>query len=433
MKLVFVERVSNESLLRTKSHIRSFAQISFQHGSPFYQNSLQSTSISSLNSRIQYLRAFSTQDRKLGEHLYQQYFETRAELENLVAEKEKQKSKEMFKAWQRSEERAKNPKTTGVAVVKTLVKQTRKQTKAAREEQESLERQAQELLEQAALELKYPQALVQLGNQTLLKVPDSSNKKESLDRVMDLYRQAGECGAAEGWYNSGNLLWTGYKDVNDENLLPADQDASMEIFHKAIDLGDPDAMYFVGVQRLSVVDADEECTDQHQLEALRAGLELIEQAGGLGHGGALYYLALFYLNGHHSLDIAACSPREFVKRLDKAVDAGNSDALFLRGHSYYHGENGYSHNYRFALEDFLKAADEGHADAAVSAGAMLHQGHPGIHRDQEKAFELYQHAGELGSIEGWRNVVACYATGEGVPQSKEIAKYIAETMLVEED
>ena len=83
------------------------------------------------------------------------------------------------------------------------------------------------------------------------------------------------------------------------------------------------------------------------------------------------------------------------------------------------------------MRDFLRAAEEGrHADAAVSAGAMLHTGIDGIIRkDQEKAFELYQNAGEWGSKEGWQNVVACYIAGEGVPQSLETAEYIAETML----
>ena len=61
---------------------------------------------------------------------------------------------------------------------------------------------------------------------------------------------------------------------------------------------------------------------------------------------------------------------------------------------------------------------------------MLHAG-IGVPKDQERAFELYQTAGELGSIEGWKNVVACYLTGEGVPQSLETARYISETMLKE--
>ena len=67
-------------------------------------------------------------------------------------------------------------------------------------------------------------------------------------------------------------------------------------------------------------------------------------------------------------------------------------------------------------------------DAAVSAGAILHSG-LGVPKDQKSAFELYQMAGELGSKEGWQNVVACYTTGEGVAQSTQMAEYITETML----
>ena len=59
---------------------------------------------------------------------------------------------------------------------------------------------------------------------------------------------------------------------------------------------------------------------------------------------------------------------------------------------------------------------------------MLHTG-TGVPRDQRAAFELYQAAGEMGSIDGWKNVVACYTTGEGVPQSLETAQYITKTIL----
>ena len=45
------------------------------------------------------------------------------------------------------------------------------------------------------------------------------------------------------------------------------------------------------------------------------------------------------------------------------------------------------------------------------------------------AFELYQRAAEGGSIEGWRNVAACYMTGEGVPRCEGTARHIMKTML----
>ncbi len=82
----------------------------------------------------------------------------------------------------------------------------------------------------------------------------------------------------------------------------------------------------------------------------------------------------------------------------------------------------------------------GHVDAMVSAGAMLHSGVRSedgtsyiVERDQQRAFDLYQQAGELGSLEGWRNVVHCYATGQGVPRCLETAKHIAQTMLSNDD
>ena len=56
-----------------------------------------------------------------------------------------------------------------------------------------------------------------------------------------------------------------------------------------------------------------------------------------------------------------------------------------------------------------------------------------ITQNQQKSFELYQKAAEMGSKEGWRNLVACYALGEGVPQCSATAKYIAKTMLRDQD
>merc|ERR1711957_645891 len=104
--------------------------------------------------------------------------------------------------------------------------------------------------------------------------------------------------------------------------------------------------------------------------------------------------------------------------------------LFLQGHCHYAGTDGYDQDFPAALENFLAAADSEHVDAMVSAGAMLHQGMAGddgrtaiIKRDQQRAFDLYQQAGELGSVEGWRNVVSCYASGQGVPKCSETAKY----------
>ena len=361
-----------------------------------------------------------------GGKFYQRALQYMDKAKYLEEEKERERSKKMFDAWQKSQEASHDRKTQGVKVVKTLVKETQKARKEGKEE---YAQEAMVLLEQAANEFNHPKALVQLGNIALQDASKKdSNPREMISKAMECFQKAGENGYRVGWYNFGHLLWTGYPAglLEEENfpevhtILAPDQHEAMEAFTKAIDLGDADAMYLVGVHRMTAGGR----------ENIYSGLKLIEQAVGSGHGGAMYYWALLHLNGEPTIGLEPCTLEEFVQLLDRSVKAGHADAQFTRGHSYYHGTEGYPQNYRKALTDFLAAVEYGHADAAVSAGAMLHTG-IGVSKDQREAFELYQTAGELGSLEGWKNVVACYTTGEGVPRSAETARYIAETMLKE--
>lgn len=376
-----------------------------------------------------------------GEEVYQQAMQAMRDAEGIRTRKESERSEKMYEAWAKAQETEKSTKSQGITVVKTLVKETRKEKereqKESDEEKQALQR-ATDLLELAALQHHHPVALVHLGNMALERANSSDLKKDvdkrraEIEKAVDFFQRAGMAGSRVGWYNLGNLLWTGYPaseaggeeedgdlaTTQEEKIVKPDLHEAMEAFIKAIDLGDTDAMYLVGVHRMT----------SGGRENIHSGLKLVERAAEEGHGGALYYMALLHLNGEPNVGLEPCTEDEFAKLLDRAVDGGSVEAMFTRGHSYYHGTEGYTQNYQRALHDFLQAADEGHADAAVSAGAMLHTG-IGASRDQERAFALYQLAGELGSIDGWKNVVACYTTGEGVPQSLETARYIADTML----
>ena len=350
----------------------------------------------------------------------------------------------MFEAWQRTEEQdLVNKKSQGVAVVKTLVKQTRNELKQKQQPETDLQQKAQAKLEEAALEFGHPQAVVQLGNQALTAASSHpENAKEHIDKALELYQRAGQSGSKEGWFNHGHLLWTGYPDQTDEDtivdakdvVLAPNQEKAIESFEMATQLGDLDAMYFLGTRLLSLINNDESVdkTSDPRMSDMWKGLSLVQDAAAGGHGGALYSLALFHLHGHVAMEIPPCTKEEFCEKLDASIAAGDDEALFLRGNLYYHGDLGYPRNPSLALGDFLRAADADHSDAAVSAGAMLHSG-DGVPRDQRKAFELYQHAGELGNLEGWRNVAACYATGEGVAKSLAMAKHISKTMRLAEN
>jgi hypothetical protein len=279
-----------------------------------------------------------------------------------------------------------------------------------------------------------------------------------------LYKEAGKRGSAEGWYNLGHLIWECI-DIESESTHYL-KDEAFEAFYKSLKLDDADAMYFLAVQYLS---NDEEDTSEEALhfrEFLSNALEKmnpetieliqsqtvdgfevdpIDVADGdelylvgyillyraalqYNHGPALHHLAIL----HHEV---TGNDEEFRRLLSAAAATGYADALFLQGHSYFHGRDGYLKDDNAALENFLAAAENGNADAMVSAGAILHRGVKNdvgqyvIERDMPRAFDLYQQAGEMGSQEGWRNVVHCYATGQGVPKCVETAKHIAETML----
>lgn len=395
-----------------------------------------------------FLTTTSSSSSSSGENVYQKALEMMERSKTIEEEQEKERSKKMYQAWQKSQQAeqkndtSSNSRSQGVAVVKTLVKETRRSAIKKNDDGKDFMKQAMELLEQAAQEYGHPMALVQLGNLRLEEAgrqkggTTSSKSKQLALEALDLYRRAGEKGSRVGWYNFGNLLWTGYPvqaDDDDggggendeeyiavEKIINPDLHEAMEAFNHAIDLGDSDAMYLVGVHR----------TTSGGRENIHSGLNLIEKAADMGHGGAMYYLALLNLNGEPNIGLEPCTLDTFVSLLDRAVEGGSVDAVFTRGHSHYHGTEGYQQSYEKALEDFISGAKAGHADCAVSAGAMLHSG-TGVPKDQRQAFDFYQLAGELGSQEGWQNVVACYLSGEGVTKSLETAQYIAETMLNE--
>ena len=280
----------------------------------------------------------------------------------------------------------------------------------------------------------------------ILKITNKSESISYLELAKHLYEEAGEHGSSEGLYNLGHILW------DEDEFVSA-----MDAFHAAMTMGDADAMYFVAAQYLSYEEDDGvtsflpkvyerygpvyvSSTLQLDTTTMTPPLSLVNdlQRHGYvllyhavnkhGHGPATHHLALL-CNQNGNI-------KEFCRLLSLAANGGNPDSLFLRGHCYYFGTDGHIRDMSLAFTDFIAAADGGSIDAMVSAGAMLHQGVRSddgmtiiVDRDQQRAFELYQRAGELGSIEGWRNVVSCYATGEGVKKCIDTAKYIANTML----
>ncbi|KAL9187919.1 hypothetical protein ACHAXT_006297 [Thalassiosira profunda] len=459
------------------------------------------------------LRNASSAKQANEERLMKEQFDAMERQRNRTRQREQQRSQNQDNprlARLRAQDEGKGEgkdRAAGVAVVRTIVKQSQKDRdvqidkwdasmpsaamNATPGDKEKISQQlydeehwqtvAAKQMEEAAFRYGHPLALVRLGNEALERAKDGSSSQDSVidrercqewiedspldltsmlalgttdgescnrDVALRLYKEAGKRGSHEGWYNLGHLLWDGPATAKEE---------AMDAFHEAMKLGDADALYFVGVQYLSFEEGDEESkkllaeTYAHHgtdfLDALQSrddilGIPFAHEIQQFGckllylaaeesrHGPALHHLALLHYQ-HEDAE-------EYRHFLSQAAATGNPDALFLLGHSHYFGSDGYAQDFREALENFLAAGEHGNADALVSAGAMLHKGviQNGITvvgRDQQKAFDLYQEAGELGSVEGWRNVVSCYASGEGVPKCLETAKHIADTMLKDDD
>ena len=439
-----------------------------QHECHFRSKITRSFSSNTSNSNTRTLTTMNTTIDTKGDEMYQLAIETMEQAEELEKKHEKERSDQIHDAIEKAKEAEKKPQTQGVVVVKTIAKQARKKNKqhlkttTTRNDDENvdesspeyLKQKANEYMEIAAYEYNHPIALVQLGTIALQEANKVSNtsddmlvqKKELVYKAMELFQKAGEVGYRVGWYNLGQLLWSGYptSDHHDDDddddseqqiLLEPDIEKALNIFEKAIELGDPDAMYLVGVHRMSIFDNDDdnELTSplgEHELNILQSGLQLIQQAAEIKHHGAIYYLALLALNGEDKIGLES-NINQFQSLLNQAIELNNYDAQFVRGHCYYYGTDGYEQNYNEALNDFLQAGIDGkNSNALISAGSILHNGIPNeVLKDQTKAFELYQLAGEYGSKEGWMNVIACYIAGEGVKQSYDMAEYIAKTML----
>jgi len=463
---------------------------------------------------LSYLKRYKEQTQKMEEDQAQEQYQA-------MMEKHTKDSTENSAFTNKAHNRQAN-----IAVVKTIVKQTRIKQKDqvsqqlqqnVHKEKEDLEKEAKKFMQYAAFIHGHPPALVQMANEALQlaksqgsKVdykerPSSSNKLSNnplfkfldtskmstiftnqdlvtfqnitsslsfTDLAKRLYQEAVDRGNNDAMFNLAHLLWTEAEETQSQQEKGGEKTneyylnaklESLRLFRQAaFELGDIDALYFLGVQFMTLfgsfgdddVEEDETLSYFHDKilkdiskeyeelgtskvrEELRQhGFNMICKASAQNHSGASYYLSLVYRNGDEMLNIEQ-DLENFRIYLDLACDLNDSDALYLRSYCIYHKEDGYDIQYSLkdALLGFIDAGKAGNSNGYISAGAMLHRGHGSdIPQNQRKAFEYYQEAAEMGSQDGWKNVVACYALGQGVPKCDQTAKYIIETMLDKDD
>jgi len=117
------------------------------------------------------------------------------------------------------------------------------------------------------------------------------------------------------------------------------------------------------------------------------------------------------------------STAEFLKRLQKHVDAGNAEAQYSLASEYDRDGGqplGLKQNSKKAVQLYKLAAAQGHAEAMDALGGCYDHGQ-GVKIDYNKAALWYRRAAEQGYPGAQYNFGVLNSTGKGVPQSYEQA------------
>ncbi|EJK70901.1 hypothetical protein THAOC_07702 [Thalassiosira oceanica] len=84
--------------------------------------------------------------------------------------------------------------------------------------------------------------------------------------------------------------------------------------------------------------------------------------------------------------------------VQKRVDKGDADAIYMLGNKYYHGELGLAKNVPRAIELWTEAAELGSLDAHYQLGDSYYYG-DGIEKDKSRGIQHWQEAAMNGDAE----------------------------------
>jgi len=96
---------------------------------------------------------------------------------------------------------------------------------------------------------------------------------------------------------------------------------------------------------------------------------------------------------------------EFVKRIEKRVEAGDTEAMHNQGNYYRDGTDGYAQDYTKALELYHRAAELGYSAAYTSIGVAYNNGE-GVEVDKKKAEHYFELAAVRGDVTARYNLAA---------------------------
>lgn len=266
---------------------------------------------------------------------------------------------------------------------------------------------------------------------------------------------------AFGWYSlaagqgypAAQCALAGYYSTGCGDIIP-DMDRAVDLYSKAADGGDSDAMRELARHLLGRSDSD---------RSHRKALELLQTAVDNENTGAMILLGSCYENGEsvkknakkafelylraaelEDIDayflVGTCyqtgtgTGKDLKKAkywLEKGVEEDNGFCLDALGHMYLYGE-GVREDDERAFELLSKAYDAGDTGVTYTLAGLYEDG-TGTPQDIEKAIELYTEAVDLGVPEAYAMLGYYYETGTRVPRDTDRAIALYRAGIEEHD
>jgi uncharacterized protein len=218
--------------------------------------------------------------------------------------------------------------------------------------------------------------------------------------AMDWFRKAAELGNADA------MSYIGYLYLNALGI-PADYAEAMRWYLKSADLGDATAMYQIGY-----VYENAQGVPTNYAEAMR----WYRKSADLGYASAMYLVGYFY---HNALGVPA-DYAEAMRWYRKAAALGNGGATSQVGY-LYHNALGVPADYAEAMRWYRKAADLGTATAMYQIGYLYYNA-LGVPADYAEAMRWYRKSADLGEAMAMNQIGVLFYQGKGVTADRAEAK-----------
>lgn len=186
-----------------------------------------------------------------------------------------------------------------------------------------------------------------------------------------------------------------------------DAELSIDQVRALAQQGDPDGLYALGMAYLFGWDIEQD-------EGL--GYEYLEKAVDAGQTEAMTLLVRMFFQGEYDgIDSVRAAKYSMIAARD-----GIPDAQLYAGLAYMDGVS-VKQDYREAARLFRLSANQGNSEARTNL-AYLYQEGLGVDRDEGKAFRLYRTAARAGNVNAMFHLGICHEFGVGTGVDLEAAR-----------